>query len=389
MSSATWHVVVVTGTRAEYGLLFPLLELLAADPGFRLSVVATGSHLAPEFGSTYREIEADGFDIAEKVEILSSSDTGTGMAKSTGLALIGFADAFARLSPDLVVVLGDRFEVFGAAAAAYLASIPVAHIHGGEVTAGALDEALRHSVSKMSALHFTATAEYRARVVQLGEDSEAVFDVGALGIDNVRGERLMERAELEAEIGFELGPRTLLVTYHPVTATGGGERDVEALLKALDRFDEHTVLFTMPNADAGGRAIGRLIDGWVAGRPGRAFLVASLGRRAYLSAAALADAVVGNSSSGVIEVPSLGTPVVDIGDRQAGRVRAESVIHCEPETEAIEAAIRRALGPEARELARTAPNPYGDGGTAPRIVAILKERLPGLGDRRKVFHDLP
>jgi len=315
----TRKICVITGTRAEYGLLRWVMQGIKDDPELTLQVIATGMHLSPEFGLTYREIEKDGFQIDRKVEMLTSSDTPVGIAKSMGLGLIGFAEALNELNPDLIVVLGDRFEIFAAVAAALVARMPVAHLHGGEITEGAFDEALRHSITKMSHLHFVAAEEYRQRVIQLGEQPERVFLVGGLGIDNIKRLKLLDRAELEASIDFQLGAKNLLITFHPVTLeTSTAEDQMAELLAALAELKDTQLIFTMPNADTDGRALIKMVQQFVAEHP-NARAYTSLGQLRYLSCAAQVDGVVGNSSSGLAEVPSFKKGTINIGDRQRGR----------------------------------------------------------------------
>ncbi|GAB4264457.1 UDP-N-acetylglucosamine 2-epimerase [Thermincola ferriacetica] len=382
-------VCIVTGTRAEYGLFYPLMKEILSDGTLALQICVTGMHLSPEFGLTYQEIEKDGFKIDEKVEMLLSSDSEVGVAKSIGLGIIGFADAFQRLNPDLVILLGDRFETMAAAMAAFVAKIPIAHLYGGELTEGAIDDAIRHSITKMSILHFVSTEEYRRRVIQLGEEPGRVFTVGALGIDNIRTLKLIDRNELEKEINFKLGRRSVLVTFHPVTLEhhSAAEQFLE-LLKALDYFADLKIIFTRPNADPDGRTVNRLIDEYVKSRPGKAIALTSMGQLKYLSAIQHVDAVVGNSSSGIIEVPSFGKPTVNIGDRQRGRVKAESVIDCEPQAEKIIEAMEKAFSPEFAAFCREVRNPYGEGNSAARIVKILKDSLESVTGLKKKFYDI-
>lgn len=384
------RICVVTGSRAEYGLLYWLMKEIQASPVLDLQTVATGMHLSPEFGLTFRNIEEDGFRIDEKVEMLLSSDTPAGIAKSIGLGTIGCADAFARLQPDIVVLLGDRFETFAAAQAALVARIPLAHLHGGETTEGAIDEAFRHAITKMAHLHFTATEEYRARVVQLGEDPARVFNFGAATIDGIRNLKLLSRSELEKALGFSFGERNLLVTFHPVTleANTAGQQFGE-LLAALDDLPDTRCIFTMPNADTGGRVIRSMIEGYVAVRPGRAAAFDSLGQLRYFSVMGQVDAVVGNSSSGLIEAPSFHIGTINIGDRQKGRIKAVSVIDCEPMRESIRSAFRRLYSPDFQELLRKVVNPYGDGPVANRIMRVLAEYpLEGILKKRFFMHPL-
>jgi GDP/UDP-N,N'-diacetylbacillosamine 2-epimerase (hydrolysing) len=366
------RICVITGSRAEYGLLYWLMKEIQASPGMELQLAVTGMHLSPEFGLTYRTIEEDGFRIDAKVEMLLSSDTPVGIAKSIGLGTIGFADAFERLKPDIVVVLGDRFEIFSATQAALVARIPVAHLHGGETTEGAIDEAFRHAITKMSHLHFTATEEYRARVIQLGEDPGRVFNVGAAGMDNLRRLKLLSRTELEETLGFRLGEKNLLVTFHPVTLendTAGHQ--VGELLAALDELADTHLIFTLPNADTGGRIIRAMIQDYVAGRQARTACFDSLGQLRYLSVMQCVHAVVGNSSSGLIEAPSFRIGTINIGDRQKGRVKAASVIDCEPQREAIGQALRKLFSREFQESLRLVTNPYDQGLVATKVVQVL------------------
>ncbi len=377
-------ICVVTGSRADYGLLYWVLREIEKEPDFELQLLVTGMHLSPEFGSTWRAIEQDGFAIAQKVEMLVSSDTPVGTAKSIGLGVGGIADAFARLKPDLVLLLGDRFEIFAAAQAALVLLIPVAHIAGGDTTVGAYDEALRHAITKMAHLHFVANADAARRVRQLGEDPGHVYPVGSPGIDAVRQTKLLAADELSDALGFKLRSRNLLVTYHPATLDGALNRaHFEALLAGLDSLGpEVGVIFTHANADAGGREISSLIDAYTATRP-NARAYPSLNRERYLSCMRACDAVVGNSSSGLYEAPSLGRPAVNIGDRQQGRLRAASVIDCAPQAAAIAQAIRRAWATDCSGV----ENPYGDGHSAPRIVQTLKSLPDFRALLKKRFHD--
>jgi GDP/UDP-N,N'-diacetylbacillosamine 2-epimerase (hydrolysing) len=379
------RICVITGSRAEYGLLYWLMKEIQASPAMELQLAVTGMHLSPEFGLTYRIIEEDGFRIDAKVEMLLSSDTPVGIAKSIGLGTIGFADAFERLKPDIVVVLGDRFEIFSATQAALVARIPVAHLHGGETTEGAIDEAFRHAISKMSHLHFTATEEYRARVIQLGEDPGRVFNVGAAGMDNFRRLKLLSRPELEETLGFRFGEKNLLVTFHPVTLendTAGHQ--VDELLAALDELADTHLIFTLPNADTGGRIIRAMIQDYVAVRQTKAVCFDSLGQLRYLSVMQFVHAVVGNSSSGLIEAPSFRIGTINIGDRQKGRVKAASVIDCEPQRESIGQALRKLFSREFQESLRLVTNPYDQGLVATRVVQVLAEH-PLDGILKKTF----
>lgn len=366
-------ICFITGTRAEFGLLSPLMRLFQKDNTFELQIVATGMHLSPEFGLTYKEIEKEGFLINEKVEILLSSDTKTGMVKSTGLALLSFPDVFTRLSPEIVIVLGDRYETFAAATAAFMMQIPVVHISGGDVTEGAIDDALRHSISKMSSLHFTALESYRKRVIQLGEQPNTVFNVGALGIDNIKNLNLLDINELRRSIDWEDLNSYFLVTFHPVTLESESiENQMSHLFDALNEFPEVKVLFTLPNSDSDGRKIIELIKDYSALQPTRIRYYSSLGQLRYLSAAKNALAVVGNSSSGIVEIPSLGIPTVNIGKRQTGRESAESVINCDTQRKAITEALNLAISETFKEKIKVTKNIYGEGNSASKIFEIIK-----------------
>ena len=383
----TRRVCIVTGTRAEYGLLRWVMRGVQQTPGLALQLLVTGTHLSPEFGLTYREIEGDGFTIDAKVEMLVSADTASGTAKSMGLGLIGFGDAFERLKPDLIVLLGDRFEVLAAAAAALVAGIPVAHLHGGETTEGAFDESIRHAVTKMSHLHFVAAPEYRQRVIQMGEQPERVFLVGGLGTDAITRLALLDRTALEAALGQSLGARNLLITFHPVTLEAqSAEQQMAELLAALDTLPDTRLLFTMPNADTGSRALGRMVDEFVASHP-NARAYTSLGQLRYLSCLKHVDGVVGNSSSGLAEAPSLGVGTVNIGDRQRGRLKALSVIDCAPQRQAIQAAIQALYTPAFRQVVGATVSPYGQGGASEKIVRVLLDH-PLDGIVKKSFHNL-
>ena len=369
----TRKICVVTGTRAEFGLLRWLMQEIQHEPELELQVVATGMHLSPEFGLTYREIEHAGFVIHAKVEMLLSAATATAVTKSMGLGLISYADAYERLAPDLIIVLGDRFEIFAATAAAMIAGIPVAHLHGGETTEGAFDEAIRHSITKMSHLHFVAAEEYRRRVIQLGEQPERVFLVGGLGIDAIKRIKLLDRETLEESLGFKFGPRNLLITFHPVTLEGqnsSGQQMAE-LLAALDELDDTHLLFTMPNADTGGRELAAMVNDFAANRQ-NARVYTSLGQLRYLSCMKYMDAVVGNSSSGLAEAPSMGIATINIGDRQKGRLSASSVINCEPMQQSISEALCKVLDPSFRSKLTSTKNPYGSGGATEKVVEIIK-----------------
>lgn len=380
-------ICVVTGTRADYGCLRWVLEGIREASGLELQVIATGMHLSPEFGLTYREIETDGFLIDRKVEMLLSSDTPTGLAKSMGLGLIGFGEALQQLQPDLMLVSGDRFEIFSAVAAAMVARIPVAHLHGGESTEGAFDEAIRHSITKMSHLHFVAAEEYRKRVIQLGEHPSRVFLVGGLGIDNIKKLTLLDRQALEASLGFEMGRRNLLVTFHPVTLEKAtATQQMAELLAALETLADTHLIFTMPNADTDGRVLIDMVKQFAADHA-NAHAYTSLGQLRYLSCIQHVDGVVGNSSSGLAEVPSFGKGTINIGDRQRGRLKAVSVIDCSPDRQSIAAALQQLYSPAFQATLKTVRNPYGEGGASEKIVQIL-QGYPLESILKKSFHDL-
>jgi UDP-N-acetylglucosamine 2-epimerase (non-hydrolysing)/GDP/UDP-N,N'-diacetylbacillosamine 2-epimerase (hydrolysing) len=380
-------ICVFTGTRAEYGLLYWVMKDINADPGLKLQLLVSGSHLAAEFGETWRQIEADGFMIDAKVDMQLGKDDPVSIAKSMGLCLAGCAEALERLQPDVFVLLGDRYEALAAAEAAMLLRIPIAHIHGGEASEGVIDDAIRHAITKMAHLHFPAADVYRERIIQLGEDPARVFAVGAPGLDHLVHTPLIDRAQLERELDLKFSKRTLLVTYHPVTLDrAGSAASVQRLLAALDRFPDATVVMTKANADIEGRVVNALVDEYAAARKGRVLAVTSLGQRRYLSTMAIADAVIGNSSSGIIEAPAMGKPTVNIGPRQDGRARAPSIIDCGDDTEAIASAIEQALSPSMQALGARKESPY-KAGASKRIKHVLATaRLQGL--LNKSFHAL-
>jgi UDP-N-acetylglucosamine 2-epimerase (non-hydrolysing)/GDP/UDP-N,N'-diacetylbacillosamine 2-epimerase (hydrolysing) len=385
MTDAPRKICFVTGSRADFGLLVWPMRAVQQTRGLKLQLIATGMHLSPEFGYTIANIRDEGFDVDDTIETLLSSDSGVGVAKSVGLGVIGFADAFARLMPDLVVVLGDRYETFAAAQAAMYMRLPMAHLFGGDVTEGAIDESIRHAISKMSHLHFATNNDSARRLMQLGEDPSRIFTVGSPGIDSIKRLKLMDRETIGREVGMALGERNVLVTFHPVTVEAdrsvGSLDELFAALSALD--PAFRLFFTLANADAEGRALNERIKAFVAGRP-NAIAVASLGQLRYISLMNQVDVVVGNSSSGVYEAPSLNAPSVDIGDRQKGRERAASVFHAAPEQQAITAAISAALGRGRQPTV----SPYGDGEASRRIadgIAAIPEFRALL---RKGFHDI-
>ncbi len=409
---------IVTGARAEYGLLKPLIEKVHASGEMELQLAVTGMHLSPEFGLTCREIEADGYPVAGRIEMLLSSDTPVGVTKSMGVALLGFADYFAAHRPDIVILLGDRYEMFMAACAAMAAGIPIAHIHGGELTEGAMDDAIRHAITKMSHLHFTATKEYRNRVIQMGEQPGTVYHVGSLGVEKLREMRLgrngqaqarpegvcgaaeadlksgslMSREELEQSLNFKLDAPVAMVTYHPVTLDdaelAASGRQFEHLLRVLERHKELRVIFTKANADPYGRVINQMTDQFAAEHSDRCVTFSSLGQLRYFSALQFCSVVLGNSSSGIIEAPSFGIPTVNIGERQKGRVSAASVLHCANAEEDIERALRKALSPEFRAFAAAQPNPYEGDCPSGEILRVICGALEKGINLKKKFYDI-
>lgn len=381
-------ICVVTGTRAEYGLLRWVMEGIKQSSSFELQVVATGMHLSPEFGLTYKDIEKDGFVIDRKVEMVLSSDTPSAITKSTGLGMIGFADAIAELQPDLLVVLGDRYEMLSASFAAVSEKVPIAHIHGGETTEGAFDESIRHSISKMSWWHFVAAEEYKKRVIQLGEDPSRVFTVGGLGVDGIKKMELLSREELSKQTGIRFASRNLLVTFHPVTLENQPvEKQFQNLLDVLKKKNDVSIIFTMPNADSNGRIIKTMIEEFVSLHSQKAIAFSSMGHLKYISTLQFVDCVVGNSSSGLLEAPTFRVATVNIGDRQKGRLKADSVIDCEPTRDAIEEAITKALSKEFQCMLPKVVNPYGAGGATEKILNVLKNE-PLAQDLKKKFYDL-
>lgn len=376
MSLLKRKVCVVTGTRAEYGLLSLLMKGIQSEPQFELQIIVTGMHLSPEFGLTYKEIEKDGFIIHKKVEMLLSSDTENAITKSIGLATIGFADALEELNPDLLILLGDRYEILAAATAALIYKIPIAHLHGGERTEGLIDEAIRHSVTKMSHLHFVASEEYRTRVIQMGENPENVYNVGGLGVDAICNLNLLSKKELEKWMQFNFQNRSLSVTFHPVTLeSNSAEKQFNELLLALEYYIlnyKASVIFTKPNADTGGRVVIQLIDNFIKKHPDNAIAFKSMGHLRYLSLLQFVDGVIGNSSSGLLEAPTFKIGTINIGDRQKGRVIPDSLIQCEPDVQSIIQAIDMLYSSSFQLKLKEIVNPYGNGGASMKILEILK-----------------
>ena len=380
-------ICVITGTRAEFGLLRPLISLIAKDEELQLQLIATGMHLSPEFGYTLDEIIAAGFVVDKKVECLLSSDTAVGVSKTIALAISGFADAFEALQPDLVLVLGDRTEILGAVIAAGIANIPIAHLHGGETTEGAYDEAIRHSITKFSHLHFTSTEAYRKRVIQLGEQPEMVFNVGAIGLDAVKKLKLLNKEEFENSIGFKLKKRNVLITYHPVTLEKEAPIETfENILTALDELTDTGLIFTHANSDKNGRVINKMITEYVDTHKEKAVAFKSLGQLRYLSALQFVDFVIGNSSSGILEVPAFCIPTINIGDRQKGRICNESVINSNNSLEDIEKSITFALDKQFRETIQQQEMLYGNGTAAEKILKVIKEHT--IISLKKSFYDI-
>ena len=379
-------VCVVTGTRAEYGLLYWLLKEIKADDELKLQIIVTGMHLSPEFGLTYKEIEKE-FNIDKKIEMLLSSDTSVGISKSMGLAQISFSEAYEELKPNIVVVLGDRYEIFSAASAAMIARIPIAHLHGGETTEGAYDEAIRHSITKMSHLHFTATDDYKKRVIQLGEDTKKVFNVGAKGIEKIKRLKLLPKRELEKAINFKLGKKNLIVTFHPVTLEENtAQKQFQELLNALDKLKETNIIFTKANSDTDGRIINEMIDEYVS-KNDNTVAFASMGALRYLSSLRFVDGVVGNSSSGLLEAPSFKIGTINIGERQKGRIKAQSVIDCEPVAEEIAKAIRKLYSKRFQDRLPKTTNPYDNRSATQKIIKEIKKTdLSNI--LKKSFYDL-
>lgn len=380
-------ICVITGTRAEYGLLYWLMKDIDNDDELELQIIVTGMHLSTEFGLTYTEVEKE-FHINKKIEMLLSSDTKVGISKSMGLAQISFAEAYEELQPDLIVVLGDRYEIFSAVSTAMISRIPIAHLHGGELTEGLIDEAIRHSITKMSHLHFTATDEYKNRVIQLGENPARVFNLGGLGIDNIKKLQLLNKKEFEKSINFKLNTKNLLVTFHPVTLEeNSAKNQFQEMLDAFDKLEDTNIIFTKANSDTNGRIINSMIDEYVSINE-NSIAFTSLGQLRYLSALKHIDIVVGNSSSGLIEVPSFKKATINIGDRQKGRIKASSVIDCKPRKDDILESIHKVYtDTNFITTLQIQKNPYGDGGTSKKILDTIKtQKLNNI--LKKEFYDI-
>ncbi|MCD4756732.1 MAG: UDP-N-acetylglucosamine 2-epimerase [Arcobacteraceae bacterium] len=380
-------ICVVTGTRAEYGLLYWLMKEIVADEELELQIIATGMHLSPEFGLTYKEIEKE-FKIDKKIEMLLSSDTSIGISKSMGLAQISFAESYEELKPDIVVVLGDRFEIFSAVSSAMIARIPIAHLHGGETTEGAFDESIRHSITKMSHLHFTATEEYRKRVVQLGEDQNRVFNVGGMGTENIKRLELLSKDDFEKSIEFKLNKKNILVTFHPVSLENSTAKEqFKELLDAIDELKNTNIIFTKANSDTDGRIINQMIDEYVLENSHKSICFTSLGQLRYLSALQYVDTMVGNSSSGLAETPSFKVGTINIGDRQKGRIKAKSIIDCEPNKSSILQAFAKLYSKAFQKSLTSTINPYGEGCASVKIIEELK-KVDLKNILKKSFYDL-
>ncbi|MHB1196527.1 MAG: UDP-N-acetylglucosamine 2-epimerase [Lutibacter sp.] len=380
-------IAVITGTRAEFGLLSPLMDEIQNDKEMQLQLIVTAMHLSPEFGYTVDEIEKKGYKIDKKVECLLSSDTAVGITKSVGLAMIGFADALNELNPDLVIILGDRTEMLAAATAAMVANIPIAHIHGGETTEGAYDESIRHAITKMSYLHFASTETYRKRIIQLGEHPNRVFNVGAIGLDSIKNMVLLNKAEFEKSINFKLGKNNILITFHPVTLESESAKgQFKAILDVLGSLEDTHFIFTHANSDKDGRVINQMIEQFVNENKDIAVAFISLGQLRYLSALKYMDVILGNSSSGIIEVPYFKIPTINIGDRQKGRILSESVIQAEPIVEAITLAHEKASDISFRTKIKSQKQLYGSGNAVEKIMSILRNQ--NINSLKKSFYDI-
>ena len=365
-------ICIVTGSRAEYGLLYWLLKEIEASQDFELQLIVTGMHLSAEFGLTYKEIEKD-FKINKKIDIDLTLDTSLGISRSMSIAQISFAKAYNKLNPDIIILLGDRYEIFSAASAAMISKLPIAHIHGGEISEGSLDDCMRHCISKMSHLHFAATEEYRTRLIQLGENPSRVFNVGALGIENIKRFQLLNKSEFEKSIHFKLNKKNILITFHPVTLENNTSKlHFKELLKAINDLDDTSIIFTKTNSDLNGKVINQMIDQYTKKYPKKSIAFSSLGQLRYLSAIQFVDAVVGNSSSGLIEAPSFKIATINIGDRQKGRIKAKSVINCLPKKNNIKNSFKKIYSKDFQKLLNNVKNPYDNGFSSKKIIKVLK-----------------
>jgi len=380
-------ICIVTGSRADYGLLYWLIKEVENDKNLKLQLIATGMHISSKFGLTYKEIEKD-FKIDKKINISLSSDTSEGISRSMGIAQTSFSKAYNELKPDIVVVLGDRFEIFSAVSSAMISRIPIAHIHGGEATEGLIDEAIRHSISKMSHIHFTATKEYSKRVIQLGEVPNKVFNVGGAGIENIKRLKFLTKEEFEEKINFKLNIKNILVTFHPVTLENKtSKKHFQEILNSLDELKDTNIIFTKANSDTDGKIINQMIDQYTKKNSNKSIGVASLGQLNYLSALQHIDFIVGNSSSGISEAPSFKIGTINIGDRQNGRIKAESVVDCLSNKKDIKRAIKRIYSAEFKNLLKNVKNPYGNGCASKKIIKVLKTvKLDNI--LKKTFFDI-
>lgn len=378
-------ICIITATRAEYGLLKPLMQKMKSEPDFIMQILVTGAHLSTEFGLTYQQIEMDGFAIDKKVEMLLSSDTDSGIVKSMGLGMIGYADALKELKPDALVILGDRYEMLSIAAAAAIFRIPIIHLHGGEITEGAYDDAIRHAITKLSTLHFTSTEAYRKRVIQMGEQPDMVFNVGAIGLDNIRNIKLLSREELERDLGVKFNKYNYQITFHPETLSNkNAAEQFSELLKVIDQQEDSFFIFSKANADTDGRVINQMIDDYVRVNPDKAQAFISLGTLRFLSVLKQCNAIVGNSSSGIIEAPSLGIYTINVGDRQKGRIQAESVINCPVDSKMIFNAFEKV---RSQRLKVPFQNPYDNGNATEQIYQIWQQKL-NQSIKTKSFYDI-
>jgi len=381
-------ICIVSGSRAEYGLLKSLMSEVQKSKKLNLQIIVTGMHLSSEYGLTFKEIEKDGFLINRKVEMLLSSDKPSSISKSTGLGLIGISDALDQLRPDLLVILGDRFEIYAAGIAALFNRVPIAHIHGGETTMGAFDESIRHSITKMAWWHFVAAKEYEKRVIQLGEDPSRVFNVGGMGVDAISKTKLLSKKEIEIKTGIKFLKKNLIITYHPVTLEDDtSKKKFQEVINALVDLKDIYIIFTMPNADSNSKVINKMIREFVSAHKERSIAFTSLGHINYLSAMQFVDGVVGNSSSGLTEAPTFKIGTINLGDRQKGRLKANSVIDTKSSSRQIKNAIKKLYSKNFKIILKSVTNPYGDGLATTKIISILKnKKLPG--ELKKEFYDL-
>jgi len=380
-------ICIITGSRAEYGLLYWLIKEVQADKDLRLQLIATGMHLSLEFGLTYKEIEKD-FKIDKKIDMNLSSDTSLGISKSMSIAQTLFSKAYNELKPDIVIVLGDRYEIFCAASAAMISQIPIAHIHGGEITEGSWDDSIRHCITKMAHIHFAATKDYKNRVIQLGEEPNRVFNIGGMGIENIKKLKLLDKNQFESSINFKLNKKNMLITFHPVTLEKNTSRkQFKELLNAINELDDTNFIFTKTNSDLNGRPINQMIDEYINKNPHKSVGFISLGQLRYLSALKHVDAVVGNSSSGLIEAPSFKIGTINIGDRQKGRIKAKSVIDSLPIKKNLIKSFKKIYSSKFQKILNSVKNPYDKGSTSKKIIKVLKNaKIRNI--LKKTFYDI-